>query len=51
MAEPLLALSESAFYVATIHRGNTSRKRTQERRYRPCAPEIVEAIMRRGEER
>jgi glycosyltransferase involved in cell wall biosynthesis len=48
---PLLALDDPAFYVATIHRGNTSRKRTHERRYRPCPPEVVEAIMRAGEER
>jgi glycosyltransferase involved in cell wall biosynthesis len=42
----LLALEDPSFYVASIHRGNTSRKRTEERRYRPCAPEVVEAIMR-----
>jgi glycosyltransferase involved in cell wall biosynthesis len=48
---PLLALDDPAFYVATIHRGNTSRKRTQERRYRPCSPDFIEDIMRRGEAR
>jgi glycosyltransferase involved in cell wall biosynthesis len=47
----LLPLEDSTFYVATIHPGNTSRKRTQERRYRPCAPEVVEEIMRREERR
>jgi glycosyltransferase involved in cell wall biosynthesis len=47
----LLALEDPTFYVATIHRDNTSRKRTEERRYRPCAPEIVAEIMRRGEKR
>jgi glycosyltransferase involved in cell wall biosynthesis len=44
----LLALDDSTFYVATVHRGNTSRKRTEERRYRPCAPEVVEEVMGRG---
>jgi glycosyltransferase involved in cell wall biosynthesis len=43
----LLALEDPRFYVATIHRGNTSRKRTAERRYRPCPREIVEEIMQR----
>jgi glycosyltransferase involved in cell wall biosynthesis len=46
---PLLALADHGFYVATIHRGNTSRKRTQERRYHPCPPEVVESVMRAGE--
>jgi glycosyltransferase involved in cell wall biosynthesis len=43
----LIALDDPTFYVASVHQGNTSRKRTEERRYRPCAPEIVEDIMRR----
>ena len=48
---PLLALDDPGFYVATIHGGNTSRKKTVEKRYRPCPPEVVEAIMRGAEER
>jgi glycosyltransferase involved in cell wall biosynthesis len=46
---PLVSLDNSAFYVATIHPGNTSRKRTQERRYQPVPAETVEALMRREE--
>ena len=48
---PLLALPDSTFYVATIHPGNTSRKRTGERRYQPVPAEAVEALMRGGEAR
>ena len=48
---PLLALADSAFYVATIHPGNTSRKRTAERRYQPVPVETIEALMRREEPR
>jgi glycosyltransferase involved in cell wall biosynthesis len=47
----LLALDDPTFYVARIHGGNTSRKRTQERRYRPCSREVIEQIMQRGETR
>jgi glycosyltransferase involved in cell wall biosynthesis len=42
----LLALDDPTFYVATVHPGNTSRKRTAERRYQPCPAETVERIMR-----
>jgi len=42
----LLALDDARFYVATIHASNTSRKRTGEPRYRPCAADLVERIMR-----
>jgi glycosyltransferase involved in cell wall biosynthesis len=44
----LMALDDPSFYVATVHPCNTSRKRTSERRYRPCPPEVVDRIMRRA---
>jgi glycosyltransferase involved in cell wall biosynthesis len=43
---PLQALGDHRFYVATVHRGNTSRKRTDERRYRPVCADVVEQLMR-----
>jgi glycosyltransferase involved in cell wall biosynthesis len=43
----LIALDDPTFYVATVHPGNTSRKRTGEARYRPCEPGVVEEIMGR----
>jgi glycosyltransferase involved in cell wall biosynthesis len=45
---PLHALDDHRFYVASVHRGNTSRKRTGERRYQPIAADVVEALMGRG---
>lgn len=41
----VVALDDPTFYVASVHRGNTSRKRTEEHRYHPCAPELVERFM------
>ncbi len=40
-----LALDDLTFYVATVHGGNTSRKRTDEARYEPCPADAVERIM------
>ncbi len=40
-----LALPDPAFYVATVHPGNTSRKRTTDARYEPCPVETVERII------
>jgi glycosyltransferase involved in cell wall biosynthesis len=44
---PLLALADPTFYVATVHRGNTSRKRTDDRQYTAVAPEVIEQLMLR----
>ena len=44
----ILALEDPTFYVASIHRGNTSRKRTAERRYRPCPLQVIDDIKRRA---
>ncbi|HZT77429.1 MAG TPA: glycosyltransferase family A protein [Vicinamibacterales bacterium] len=44
----VLALDDPGFYVASVHAGNTSRKRTEERRYRPCPPDVVERLMQTG---
>jgi glycosyltransferase involved in cell wall biosynthesis len=45
----LLALDDPKFYVATVHPGNTSRKRTAQLRYRPCPISTIDDIMRPAE--
>ena len=44
-AGKMMALHDSNFYVAMIHSGNTSRKRTNDPRYRPVAPEQIRQMM------
>lgn len=44
-ARRMIALADSSFYVATIHAGNTSRKRTDDPRYRPVPEERIRAMM------
>lgn len=44
-ARKMVALPDAGFYVAMIHPGNTSRKRTSDPRYRPVAPEQIRGIM------
>jgi glycosyltransferase involved in cell wall biosynthesis len=41
----MIALPDPSFYVAMIHSGNTSRKRTTDPRYRPVAAEQIRRIM------
>jgi glycosyltransferase involved in cell wall biosynthesis len=41
----MIALPDSSFYVAMIHPGNTSRKRTSDRRYQPVAAEQIRQMM------
>ena len=41
----LLALDDPTFYVATVHDGNTSRKRTSDRRYQPVSAGVVERLI------
>lgn len=41
----MIALPDSSFYVAMIHPGNTSRKRTSDPRYHPVAAEQIRQIM------
>jgi glycosyltransferase involved in cell wall biosynthesis len=44
-ARKMIALPDSSFYVAMIHPGNTSRKRTGDPRYHPVAAEQIRQIM------
>jgi glycosyltransferase involved in cell wall biosynthesis len=44
-ARKMIALPDSSFYVAMIHPGNTSRKRTSDPRYRPVASEQIRQLM------
>jgi glycosyltransferase involved in cell wall biosynthesis len=44
-ARRMIALADASFYVAMIHSGNTSRKRTSDPRYRPIAPEQIRQMM------
>lgn len=41
----MAALQDSSFYVAMIHAGNTSRKRTSDPRYHPVAAERIRQMM------
>ena len=41
----LLALDDPTFYVATIHDGNTSRKRTSDRHYQPVSAGFVQRLL------
>jgi len=41
----MIALSDPSFYVASIHPGNTSQKRTSDPRYRPVASEEIRKIV------
>ena len=44
-ARRMVALQDASFYVAMIHPGNTSRKRTSDPRYHPMAPELIREVM------
>ena len=44
-ARTMIALPDTRFYVAIIHPGNTSLKRTSDPRYRPVAAEQIRQIM------
>lgn len=44
-ARKMIALPDASFYVAMIHPGNTSRKRTSDPRYRLVAPEQIRQMM------
>ena len=44
-ARKMIALQDASFYVAMIHPGNTSRKRTSDPRYRQVAPELIRDVM------
>ncbi len=41
----VLSLSDNRFYVATMHTGNTSRKRTSDPRWRLASPEDLRGLM------
>lgn len=41
----MIALADASFYVAMIHPGNTSQKRTGDSRYRPVAAHRIRQIM------
>jgi len=43
-ARKMIALQDSSFYVAMIHSGNTSRKRTSDPRYKPVPPEQIRQV-------
>ncbi|HXU35894.1 MAG TPA: glycosyltransferase family 2 protein [Blastocatellia bacterium] len=44
-ARKMIALPDASFYVAMIHSGNTSRKRTSDARYRPVPAEQIRQMM------
>jgi glycosyltransferase involved in cell wall biosynthesis len=44
-ARKMIALDNPGFYVAMIHSGNTSRKRTSDPRYHPVAAEQIRQMM------
>jgi ADP-heptose:LPS heptosyltransferase/glycosyltransferase involved in cell wall biosynthesis len=44
-ARKILALPDNSFYVALIHAGNTSPKRTADSRWQPAAAEEVQTLM------
>lgn len=44
-ARKMIALPDAGFYVAMIHNGNTSRKRTTDPRYRPVAATQIRQMM------
>jgi len=44
-ARRMIALPDASFYVAMIHPGNTSRKRTSDPRYRPIAADQIRRMM------
>ena len=44
-ARKMITLPDASFYVAMIHPGNTSRKRTSDPRYRPVASEQIRQMM------
>ena len=44
-ARKMVALPDASFYVAMIHPGNTSRKRTSDPRYHPVAVEQIRQMM------
>jgi len=46
-ARRMIALPDTSFYVAMIHRGNTSRKRTSDPRYHPVAADQIRQLMDR----
>ena len=44
-ARRMIALPDASFYVAMIHRGNTSRKRTSDPRYQPVATDQIRQLI------
>jgi glycosyltransferase involved in cell wall biosynthesis len=47
-ARRMLGLDDARCYVASVHAGNTSRKRTQSPLYQPCEYEAVERLVAGG---